>query len=53
MNLSTKQKQSHGHRDQTVAAKGESSGERNGLGVWDWETQMITFRTDQQQGPND
>ena len=35
MNLSTKQKQTHRHREQTVVAKGEEGWEREVLGVWD------------------
>ena len=34
MNLFTKQKQTHRHREQTMVTKGES-GERDKLGAWD------------------
>ena len=34
MNLSTKQKQTHRHREQIVVAKEEVGRERDGLGVW-------------------
>ena len=34
-NLSTKQKQTHRHREQTWACQGEQRREWNGLGAWD------------------
>ena len=37
MNLSMKQKQTHGHREQPVVAKGEGLG---GDGVGGWSEQM-------------
>ena len=35
MNLSTEQKQTHGHREQTCSCQGEGS-EWEGLGAWGW-----------------
>ena len=32
-----------------VIVKGEGRRERDELGVWDWEMQIITFRMDKQQ----
>ena len=34
-----------------VIAKGEVGRERDGLTVWGWKMQTITFRMDKQQGP--
>ena len=48
MNLSTKQKETH--RDQTCGCQGRERRERDGLGVWGWYMQTITFRMDKQQG---
>ena len=48
MNISTKQKQTHRHREQTVVAKGLG---REGLGVWDQQMQTSVYRMDKQQGP--
>ena len=50
MNLSTKQKQIHKHREQTCGWGGGGGKERNGLGVWGWQMQNITFKMDKQQG---
>ena len=36
-----------------MVAKGEWGRERDGLGVWGWQMQTITFRMEKQQGPND
>ena len=46
MNLSTKQKQNHGHREQTCGCQG-------GVweGIWDYQIQTIIYRMDKQQGP--
>ena len=49
MNTSTKQKQTHIH---IVVAREEEGMERDGLGVWGWWMQTITFRMDKKQGPN-
>ena len=35
--------------DRLVVAKG--MGGRDGMGVRDWQTQTVTYRMDQQQGP--
>ena len=35
MNLSTKQIQTHRHREETCGCQGGGWGERDGLGVWD------------------
>ena len=35
MNLSTKQKQTHRHREQTCGCQGGGCWGREGLGVWD------------------
>ena len=34
MNLSMKQKQNHGHREQTDGCQGGGSRERDGMGGW-------------------
>ena len=34
-----------------VVAKGDQGRKRDGLGVWGWQMQTITFRMDKQQGP--
>ena len=34
-----------------MVAKGEAGRERDGLGVWGWWMQTVTFRMDKQQGP--
>ena len=49
MNLSTKQKQTHRHREQTCGCQVEAG--REGLGVWDWQRQTFIYRMDRQQGP--
>ena len=51
MNLSTKQKQTHRHREQTCGCQGEGGWGRNGLGVWDQQMQTSIYRMDKQQGP--
>ena len=52
MKLSTKQKQTHRHREQTCSvAKVEGKQGRVGLGVWDRQMQTITYRMDKQQSP--
>ena len=49
MNLSTKQKQTYGHREQTYGCQGV--GGRDGLGVWGLEMQTSIHRMNKQQGP--
>ena len=51
MNLGTKQKWTYRHRDQTCGCQGEMGRERDGLGVWGWQMQTITFRMNKQQTP--
>ena len=51
MNLSMKQKQIHWHRDQISGCCMGGSRERDGLEIWGWWMQTITFRMDKQQGP--
>ena len=48
MNLSTKQKQIHRHREQT---RREVRCERGGLGGWDQQIQTTIWRMDKQHGP--
>ena len=53
MNLSTREKQTHGHREQTCGCQwggGEGRG-REGLGAWDQQMHTIIYRMDKQQGP--
>ena len=49
--LSTKQKQTRRQGDQTCDCQVEEMREQDGLGVWSWQMQTITFRMDKQQGP--
>ena len=49
MNLFTKQKQTHRHREQTCGCQG--AGGREGLGERDQQMQTIICRMDKQQGP--
>ena len=51
MNLPMKQKQTQGHREQKVVAKGEEDQGRDGLGVWGEQMQTTMYRMDKQQGP--
>ena len=51
VNLSTKQKQAHSHREQTCGFQGGKGWERDGVGVWDFQMQTIMYRMDKQQGP--
>ena len=48
MNLSTKQKQSHRHREQIFGCQEGGGREWDGQGVWGWQMQSITFRIDKQ-----
>ena len=50
MNISTKQKQTHRHREQTVVAKEGGKG-REGLGIWDQQMQTSIYGMDKQQDP--
>ena len=47
-NLSTKQKQTHRHREQSCGCQGGGVREWDGWGVWGWWMQTITFRMDKQ-----
>ena len=44
MNLSTKQKQNQGHREQTGGCQGGGGWERDGLGVWSQQMQTNIYR---------
>ena len=46
MNLSSKQKQTHRHGEQTCGFQGGK--EWDGQGVWGWQMQTITFRMGKQ-----
>ena len=46
MNLSTKQKQTHSHREQTYSCQRDEGKEGRRLGVWNWYMQIIMFRND-------
>ena len=47
MNLATKQKQTHRHREQTCGCQGGGrQREWDERGVWNWQVQTITFRMD-------
>ena len=48
MNLSTKQKQTHRHREQTCGGQGERALERDGWGLWDSQMQGIIQRINNQ-----
>ena len=50
MNLSTKQKQTHKHTEQTCGCQG-GGGKGDRLGVWGQQRQAIIFRMNKQQGP--
>ena len=50
MSTSTKQKQTHRHREQTRGGQGGAWG-RDGLGVFDQQMQTIKYRMDKQPGP--
>ena len=51
MNLPTKQKQTYGHREQIYVCQGGGERKWDGLGVWGWQMQTVTFRMDKQGGP--
>ena len=48
MNLSTKQKQTHGSRERTCGCQGGEGREWDEQGVWGWWMQTIPFRMDKQ-----
>ena len=49
--LSAKQKQTHGHIEQSCGCQGGGGRERDGLKIWDYLMQTNIFRMDKQQGP--
>ena len=51
MNLPTKQKQIHRHREQIRGCQGGVGCERDGLRVWGKYVQTIIHRMEKQQGP--
>ena len=51
MNLSMKQKQNQGHREQTGGCQGGGGQERVGVGVWDQQMQTGVYRMDKQESP--
>ena len=46
MNLSTKQKQTHRHREQLMVTKEERGLGRDKLGVWDQQVQTTIYKID-------
>ena len=52
MNLLTKQKQTHGCREQTCGCQREGEQGRDGREIWDQQMQTIRLRLDKQQGPS-
>ena len=48
MNLSTKQKQIHGHKEQIWGCQGGGGREWDKLGVWGWYMPTIPFEKDRQ-----
>ena len=48
MDLSTKKKQTHRHREQICGCQGGGEREENGGVFWGWEMETITFRVDGQ-----
>ena len=49
MNLSTNQKKTHRHREQTCGFQGGEGREWDGLGVWGYHTQTIIFRMERKE----
>ena len=52
MNLSTQQRQTHRHREQTHGYKRGGPWGRDRLGVCAQQMQTITYRMDEERGPN-
>ena len=46
MNLFTKQKQTHRHRNPTMVAEGQGWWVMDGLGILDWQMQTTIYRMD-------
>ena len=51
MNIYTKQKQTHGHRDQTSGRQEGGGWGKEGLGVWAQQMQTIINSMEKQQNP--
>ena len=51
MNLSMKQKQTQGHREQTGGCQGGGGGRGMEWEFWDQQMQTGIYRMDKQQGP--
>ena len=51
-NEPTKQKETHGHTEETCSRQERAGEARGQLGVWGRQMPTITFRMDKQQGPN-
>ena len=51
MNLSVKQKQNHGHREETGGCQGGGARKSDGVEGWEQQIQAFIYRTDKQQGP--
>ena len=51
MNLSTKQKQTHRHREKACGCELREGVGEGGLGVWGEEMPASIYRIDKQQGP--
>ena len=49
-NPPTRQKQTHRQENRLVVVAGEASKKRDGMRVWGWQMQTITFRMHKQQG---
>ena len=49
MNLSTKQKQTHRHRELSCGCQGGSGQRRDGLEVWGQQMQNTIYRMDKQE----
>ena len=50
-NLSMKQKQNHGHREQIGVCQGGGVWGREGVGGWGEQMQAFIYRMDKQRGP--
>ena len=51
MNLTTKQKQTHRHREQICGGQGGGGWGNDGSAVWEQQMQTIIYRMDKKQGP--
>ena len=50
MDLSMKQKQNPGYKEQTGGCQGQGEWRRDRWGVWGQQIQTVTYRMDKQQG---